>query len=66
MPEEIRAIMEEFELVEEALNVKVLMNIYMKNLRFISHDPEHSIENLKKVIILSTHVCGEDVKYKHS
>ena len=58
--------MEEFELVEEALNVKVLMNIYMKNLRFISHDPEHSIENLKKVIILSTHVCGEDVKYKHS
>ena len=66
MPEEIRAIMEEFELVEEALNVKVLMNIYMKNLRFISHDPEHAIENLKKVIILSTHVCGEDVKYKHS
>ena len=58
--------MEEFELVEEALNVKVLMNIYMKNLRFISHDPEHAIENLKKVIILSTHVCGEDVKYKHS
>ena len=66
VPEEVRAIMEEFELVEEALNVKVLMNIYMKNLRFISHDPETSIENLKKVIILSSHVCGEDVKYKHS
>ena len=58
--------MDEFELVEEALNVKVIMNIYMKNLRFISHDPENAIENLKKVITLSTHVCEEDVKYKHS
>ena len=42
------------------------MNIYMKNLRFISHDPENAIENLKKIIVLSTHVCGVDIKYKHS
>ena len=52
--------------ITEVLNVKILMNIYMKNLRFISHDPENAIENLKKVLELSTHVCGPDVKYKHS
>ena len=48
------------------LNVKILMNLYMKNLRFISHDPETAIENLKKILMLSTHICGSNVKYKHS
>ena len=63
--EEIRTIMREFG-IPDVLNVKILINLYMKNLRFISHEPENAIENLKKVLVLSTHVCGPDVKYKHS
>ena len=50
----------------EVLNIKILNNIYMKNLRFLSYDPETAIVNLEKVLILSTHVSGEAVNYKHS
>ena len=63
-PENIKAIMTDFDV--EVLNIKILNNIYMKNLRFLSYDPETAIVNLEKVLILSTHVSGESVNYKHS
>ena len=37
-PENIKAIMTDFDV--EVLNIKILNNIYMKNLRFLSYDPE--------------------------
>jgi len=58
--------MEHFDLVDGILNTKIISNLYMKNLRFVSHDPETAIANLKKVLVLSTHLCGEDIKFKHS
>ena len=59
MPENIKSIMQEFNI--EAVNVKVICNIYMKNLRFLSYDPETAIEKLKKVLVLSSFVVGESV-----
>ena len=58
--------MDEFELKKGVLNVKILGNIYIKNLRFLSYDPEQAIENLKKVLILSEFLCGPEIKFKHS
>ena len=64
--DEVRQIMEEFDLADGILNIKIISNVYMKNLRFVSHDPVIAIANLKKIIILSTHLCGENIKFKHS
>jgi len=54
------------QLSEGVVNVKILYNVYMKNLRFLPYDPETAIENLKKVLLLSDWLCGPQIKYKHS
>lgn len=64
--EEVTSIINHFELSEGALNVKILQNIYLKNLRFLSHEPEIAIANLEKVLILSDYLCGPSIKYKQS
>lgn len=66
MGEEVQAIMNDFDLTEGVLNIKILSNIYLKNLRFLSYDPEQAISNLKKVLKLSEFLCGPDIKYKFS
>ena len=59
--EEVRQIMNDFDLSESVLNVKILTNVYMKNLRFVSYDPESSVANLKKILKLSDYLCGPKV-----
>ena len=66
MSEEVKAVMDHFEMGEGALNLKILQNVYMKNLRFISYDPETAIENLKKVLVLSNFLCGPTIQFKYS
>ena len=58
--------MSELDLGEEVLNIKIILNIYIKNLRFISYDPEQVIENLKKIMTLCEFLCGPNIKFKHS
>jgi len=65
MSEEVKSIMDHFEMAEGALNLKILQNLYMKNLRFLSYDPETSIANLKKVLVLSDFLCGPTINFKH-
>ena len=60
--------MEDFNLSESVLNVKILQNLYTKNLRFITYDPEQGIANLEKVMKLSTFLCSgcpPTLKLKH-
>ena len=64
--EEVKAVLEHFDLSDQMVNVKVLHNVYIKNLRFMSYDPETGMENLKKVLILSDWLLGPEIAYKHS
>ena len=56
--------MDYFSLTDCVLNIKVLSNIYLKNLRFLPYDPEGAIANLKKVLQLSEWLCGRETQYK--
>ena len=58
--------MEHFDLSETLVNVKVLHNIYIKNIRFMAYEPETCIENFKKVLVLSEWLCGPEIMYKNS
>ena len=66
MSQEVKDVMDHFDLSEGALNLKILQNVYMKNLRFISYDPENSIANLEKVLVLSNFLCGPTIQFKYS
>ncbi len=65
MSEEVKSIMDHFDMGEGALNLKILQNVYMKNLRFLSYDPETAVANLKKVLVLSEFLCGPTINFKH-
>ena len=52
--------MDYFSITDCVLNIKVLSNIYLKNLRFLPYDPEGAIANLKKVLQLSEWLCGRE------
>ena len=56
--------MDYFSITDCVLNIKVLSNIYLKNLRFLPYDPEGAITNLKKVLQLSEWLCGRETQYK--
>lgn len=67
MPKKVREVYDHFELGDGGvINLEILQNIYIKNLRFLSYDPIVAIENLKKFLVLSDFVCGASLKYKHS
>lgn len=67
MPGEVREVFDHFELGDGGvINLEILQNIYIKNLRFLAYDPVVAIDNLKKFLVLSDFICGPAIKYKHS
>lgn len=63
---DVKNALEHFYLADCTFNVKVLSNIYLKNLRFLPFDPETAITNLKKILTLSEWLCGREIQYKVS